>query len=120
GNPASFAIVWPIMYRIGKAFLGFHIMRPVSSDEVMLATERALDHIWPIESWERLGMVFHELFLPLFLGGFLLGLPCVLVTYYVTRNALRVYQDKKRQRLLRRFDEVEAEIETAHHEENAP
>lgn len=112
GNPWTFAVVYPIMFRIGKVLLGARLFHPQHSDDaVVRSLENVWDRIWPIESWQTISTIFQELFLPLMLGGFLLGLPCVLITYYVTRNALRVYQEQKLKNLLAKFDAVEDEIE---------
>lgn len=118
GNPWTFAVVYPIMFRIGKVLLGARMFHPQHSDaEVVRSVENIWDKVWPIESWHTLSTIFQELFLPLMLGGFLLGLPCVLATYYLTRNALRAYQDQRRKNLLAKFDAVEEEIETIEHAE---
>lgn len=115
GNPWTFAIVYPIMYRIGKVLLGFHAFHPSQPNDVVRSVESVWDQIWPIESWGKLAIVFQELLFPMMLGGFLLGLPCVLFTYYLTRKTLRVYQEQKRKNLLAKFHKVEQEIEHQEH-----
>lgn len=115
GNPWTFAIVYPIMYRIGKVVLGAKNLHHRHSELVVQSMETLWSRIWPIESWQNFVIIFQELFLPLVIGGFLLGLPCILVTYYMTRKALHTYQEQKRKALLNKFDTVEEEIETVMH-----
>jgi uncharacterized protein (DUF2062 family) len=108
GNPWTFAIVYPIMYKIGKALLG---LRPTHSEASIDSVEEIWDKIWPVHSWDSLWIALRELVIPMALGGFLLALPCAIISYYLARNAIRVYHAQRRKNLKEKFDAVEAEIE---------
>jgi uncharacterized protein (DUF2062 family) len=109
GNPWTFAIVYPMMYKIGKAFLG---LRPTHNMDSLDSAEEVLSRIWPIHSWDNLLHAFQDIIIPMMIGGFLLAVPTAIISYYLTRNALRVYQTQRLKRLQRHFDEVEEDIET--------
>lgn len=109
GNPWTFAIVYPLMYKLGKTLLG---MRPRHRAESLDSIEEVWAQIWPIKSLDNLYFAFHEIILPMMLGGFLLALPAGILGYYIARNAVRVYQAQRRRSLTRKFDDLEAEIES--------
>ncbi len=108
GNPWTFAIVYPLMYKIGKILLG---LRPIHQETSLDTVEEVWAKIWPIESWDSLLNAFREVIFPMMLGGFLLGLPCALLAYFIARNTVRVYQAQRRKLIMKRFDSVETEIE---------
>jgi len=108
GNPWTFAIVYPLMYKLGKVLLG---LRPHHRETSIDTAEEVWAKIWPVESWHSLMIALKEIILPMILGGFLLGLPCALLSYYIARNAVRVYQGNRRRSIMKKFDAVEAEIE---------
>lgn len=108
GNPWTFAIVYPLMYKLGKIMLG---LRPRHAAHAIDSAGEVWSMIWPVESWHNLAVAFQEFFLPMMIGGFLLGLPCALFAYYLARNGISVYQSQRRKILLKRFEAVEREIE---------
>jgi uncharacterized protein len=108
GNPWTFAVVYPIMYKIGKILLG---LNPIHSERSLDSAEEVASRLWPIESWPGFVHALQEIFFPMMLGGFLLGLPVTILTFYATRNAVRVYQTQRRKHLLRKFEDVEHDIE---------
>lgn len=108
GNPWTFAIVYPLSYKLGKVFLG---LRPSHNPNSIDSSEEIWARLWPIHDWQQLNIVFHDLILPLLIGGVMLGIPSALFGYFVVRNTLRIYQAQRRKRLQRHFDAVEAEIE---------
>ena len=113
GNPWTFAIVYPIMYKIGKIMLG---MRPVHNERAISSAADLWDRIWPIESFatsmHNLAIIFQEILFPLMIGGFLLGLPVTMFSFYITRNVIEVYQTQRRRHLIKKFEAVEHDIET--------
>ncbi len=108
GNPWTFAIVYPIMYKMGKILLG---LNPIHSEQSLDSAEEVASRLWPIESWHGFVVAVQEIFIPMVLGGFLLGLPITILTFYVTRNAVEVYQQQRRKHLLKKFEDVEHDIE---------
>lgn len=108
GNPWTFAIVYPLSYKLGKVFLG---LRPYHNPHSIDSSEEIWARLWPIHDWHQLNIVFNDLILPLTIGGVMLGIPSALFGYFVVRNTLRIYQAQRRKRLQRHFDDVEAEIE---------
>lgn len=113
GNPLTFAIVYPLMYKVGKIMMG---LRPVHSENSLDSAEEVFSKIWPIESWHKLWLVFQEILFPMMIGGFLIGLPITIASYYLARNAIRVYQVQRRLHLIKKFEKVEHDIETWHTE----
>jgi uncharacterized protein (DUF2062 family) len=113
GNPWTFAIVYPLMYKIGKVLLG---LKPIHAERSIDAAAGVWDKIWPIESWHSLSMAFQHVLWPMIIGGFLLGLPFTLLAYYLGRNAIKVYQMQHRRNLLKKFEKVEQEIQAVHTE----
>ena len=116
GNPWTFAIVYPIMYKIGKVILG---LKPIHAERSIDAAAGVWDKIWPIESWHSLVTAFQHVLWPMMIGGFLLGLPCTLFSFYLARNAIRVYHGQKRRSLLKKFEIAEHDIESPHPDQHA-
>jgi len=111
GNPWTFAIVYPLMYKIGKVLLG---LKPTHAERSIDAATNVWDKIWPIESWHSLSMLIQHVLWPMSIGGFLLGLPATLFAFYLGRNAIKVYHLQHRRNLLKKFERVEHDIETVH------
>lgn len=109
GNPWTFAIVYPLSYKLGKAFLG---LRPHHNPAAIDSAAEIWDKIWPIHSWDQLEIAFQDMILPMIIGGFLLAIPSALASYYIVRNAIRVYRAQRRKHLMQDFDEVEEAVET--------
>lgn len=111
GNPWTFATVYPLMYKLGKAVQGTH---SIHHPRVFDSIDKIWDMLVQIQSWNDMEIVFHQLLLPMGIGGFLLGLPCVLAAYYLVRNSVRVYRLQRRKILLRKFYTDEHDIEDRH------
>ncbi len=54
--------------------------------------------------WSRIVEVFHEVYLPYFLGGVVAGIPFALATYYIHLPLIRAYQKMRQKRLKHRFE----------------
>jgi uncharacterized protein (DUF2062 family) len=108
GNPWTFAIVYPLTYRMGKTLLG---LRPVHNPAAIDSAEEIWKQLWPVKSWDQIIIAFDNVLIPMMIGGFLLALPSAIFAYYVARNAVRLYHVQKQHRLRKKFDSVEAEIE---------
>lgn len=117
GNPWTFALVYPVMYKIGKIMLG---LRPTHSEHAIDSAAGIWSRIWPIHSFEAsmhsIAIAFQEILFPLMIGGFLLGLPVTIFSFYLMRNMIEVYQSQRRRHLLKKFEAVEHDIETPHPE----
>jgi uncharacterized protein (DUF2062 family) len=96
GNPWTFAIVYPMTYRIGKALMG---LRPVHSPTALDSVEDIWKQLWPITSWDKIYIAFENILFPMMIGGFLLALPFVLFAYYMARNIIRMYQAQRRAKM---------------------
>ena len=108
GNPWTFALVYPLNYKLGKVFLG---RTPMHNTAAIDSAEEIWARLWQSHSWQDLSVVMQDILIPMMIGGFLLAVPCTVVSYYITRNAVRAYQTQRRRRLFRHFDDVEADIE---------
>jgi len=111
GNPWTFAIVYPLSYKLGKVFLG---LRPSHNLTSLDSAEEIWSRIWPVHSWDQLEIAFQDVILPMIIGGGLLAIPSALVGFYVVRNAIRVYRAQRRKKLQRHFDGNEADLEHHH------
>ena len=107
GNPWTFAILYPLSYKLGKVFLGLRLGRSANN---VSSAEDIWARIWPVHSWDQLDLAWHDIVSPMIVGGFLLGLPSALLGYYLVRNALRVYQLQRRKRLQAHFQDVGDDI----------
>lgn len=109
GNPWTFAMVYPLCYKLGKTLMGLNPRhRPESIDTL----DEVWNQIWPVKSLHNLTIAFHEIILPMTLGGFLLALPAAIAGYYLARNAVRVYQLQRRKVLTKKFHDSEHDIES--------
>lgn len=54
--------------------------------------------------WARVAEVFHDVYLPFFVGGLVSGLPVAVATYYIHLPLIRAYQNMRKKRLKHRFE----------------
>lgn len=108
GNPWTFAVVYPLTYRLGKALLG---LRPTHNPAAIDSAEEIWKQLWPVTSWDKIQLAFENILFPMMIGGFLLAVPVALMAYYLVRNVTDLYQTQRRKNLRASFDSVEAEIE---------
>lgn len=113
GNPITFPLMAAGGIELGGRLLGTEVRMSVSM--VMRAIGRAggeLTHNLltlftgePVH-WGRLVLFWHEVYLPYFLGGLLLGLPFAVLAYFVHLPLVQAYQRARQKRLRQRFEEA--------------
>jgi uncharacterized protein (DUF2062 family) len=97
GNPLTFPFIWLSTYNIGAALLGRE-----AKGEVVLELPAVPDNAvnaGMMDFAERLFQRIEPVFLPMLIGGILLGLACAAVCYFIVR--LSVDRFKKRRKSVR-------------------
>ena len=96
-NPFNWAIVFPLLYMLGKVFVPGVIAHLGMSELIHLPFLDLLQRGW---KWLLITT----------LGGFIVGIPMAIVTYFVTLRAVRLYHDRRAKlRLERRRQEIHRE-----------
>jgi hypothetical protein len=95
-NPFNWAIVFPLLYMLGKVFVPIDV-HPVSMHE--LINLPVLDLVQ--RGWQWLLITT--------LGGTIAGIPLAVGSYFVTLRAVRVYHDRRARRRLERQREIRHE-----------
>jgi uncharacterized protein (DUF2062 family) len=110
--PLSFGVIFPLTYRVGKAFLN---LQPRLHSTQMDTFEELSKQMWPITSWDHFVKIFWELFLPMTIGGFIIGVPFAIGCYYIVKKTVFVFKEKRKiilERVVKeKFDSSEADIE---------
>jgi len=88
-NPFNWAIVFPLLYMLGKAFVPGEVL-PLSITE--LANLPLLDLLQ--RGWKWLLITT--------LGGIIAGIPMAVGAYFLTLRAVRIYHDRRAKRRLER------------------
>ena len=109
GNPITWPFIASFSVKLGQIILGY----PVTNFETFLehfveASDATIQGVKSLfgygeSDWALLYSFFRELFLPYFIGGFVLGLIAALFTYFVFRPiiyAYKVTRNKKKNKKL--------------------
>lgn len=88
-NPFNWAIVFPLLYMLGKVFVPGADAHLPMSELIHLPFLDLLQRGW---KWLLITT----------LGGFIVGIPLAVVTYFATRRAVLIYHDRRAQRRLER------------------
>ena len=109
GNPVTWPFIASFSVKLGQIILGY----PVTNFETFLehfveASDATIQGVKSLfgygeSDWALLYSFFRELFLPYFIGGFVLGLIAALFTYFVFRPiiyAYKVTRNKKKNKKL--------------------
>lgn len=113
GNPVTFPLIASASLTLGRQVYGLG----GSGTEVHSVKDSffgALSGLWQSmkslvgfgqPAWDKLGIFFHEVFLPYYIGGLLPGLITAVVFYFLSRPLVAAYQHRRRSRLLQRAQE---------------
>jgi hypothetical protein len=94
GNPLTFPLIWLSTYNVGAALLGRE-----AKGEVVLelpdVTESAA-HAGTMDFAERIFNRIEPVFLPMMIGGTLLGLACAAACYFIVRLSVDRFQRRRK------------------------
>jgi hypothetical protein len=97
GNPLTFPFIWLVAYNIGAALLGreakTEVVLALPQDSQNVVSEGLMAHV------EVLLRHIEPVFLPMIIGGTLLGLVCAVVCYFLVRVSIDRF--KKRRKAMR-------------------
>lgn len=115
GNPLTFPLIAVGSMELGSWLLGHDVT--ISFGQTMAAIARASSDLWrnlwapltgaPVH-WNGLRGFFWRVFLPYTLGGTILGIPCAILLYYLSRPLVVAYQRHRLARLKARFEAARA------------
>lgn len=125
GNPITFPIIAAISLKFGYWIMGLEI--PHSARELSEAGHEqigrhlmqkfsgAFADLWTnfvalftdeVANWHRLGIFYHEVFLPFLVGGIVPGIIAGLIAYNVTLPLITAYQNRRQVQLKRKLEEI--------------
>ncbi len=116
GNPITFPIIAASSMKLGHWILGTTYAE-AATYSLMGAVGGAwhdLKHNFfalftdAIAEWDKLGMFYHEVFLPYLVGGLIIGTPVALLCYYLSHPIIDIYQKRRKGRLKAKLAEHRA------------
>lgn len=116
GNPITFPFIAATSYRTGLWLMGrgseTNVWRRVTDEfgqmfSTLWTNFKAL-FFGGGESWEPVGRVFYEVFLPYLIGGILPGLVFAAIFYWLSRPMIEAYQKRRKGILMRKFQQLRA------------
>ena len=109
GNPVTWPFIASFSVKLGQIILGY----PVTNFETFLehfveASDATIQGVKSLfgygeSDWALLYSFFRELFLPYFIGGFVLGLIAALFTYFVFRPIIYAYKVTRKKKKYKKF-----------------
>ena len=110
GNPVTWPFIASFSVKLGQIILGY----PVTNFETFLehfveASDATIQGVKSLfgygeSDWALLYSFFRELFLPYFIGGFVLGLIAALFTYFVFRPVIYAYKVTRNKKKYKKFN----------------
>ena len=110
GNPVTWPFIASFSVKLGQIILGY----PVTNFETFLehfveaydATIQGVKSLFGYgeSDWALLYSFFRELFLPYFIGGFVLGLIAALFTYFVFRPIIYAYKVTRKKKKYKKLN----------------
>ncbi|SFD07065.1 DUF2062 domain-containing protein [Tropicimonas isoalkanivorans] len=133
GNPITFPFIAAIALKLGYWILGLEPNAPIHDQmrksiedgafhehmnfSLMTKFSGAFADLWSnfraiftddVANWHRLGIFYHEVFLPFLVGGIVPGLIAGLIAYYVTLPLITAYQNRRKIMFKKRLAELRA------------
>lgn len=114
GNPITFPIIAPLCYRVGVWMLDYS-RNDTAWYRVKEGFNNAGGAIWGnVKSWFGYGPstwdgvveFFRTIMFPYFVGGIIPGLVTGTIIYFATKPAVRVYQNRRKGRIMEKFKEL--------------
>lgn len=94
GNPLTFPFIWLSTYNVGAALLGRE-----AKGEVLLDLPAAPESVANAGMMEFAGKLFQRIepvFLPMLIGGTLLGLACAAACYFIVRLSVDRFKQRRK------------------------
>jgi uncharacterized protein (DUF2062 family) len=95
GNPLTFPFIWLATYNVGAALLGREAKGEVVLD-LPAIPENAVN-AGMMDFAERLFQRIEPVFLPMLIGGTLLGLACAAACYFIVRLSVERFKQRRKQ-----------------------
>jgi uncharacterized protein (DUF2062 family) len=95
GNPLTFPFIWLATYNVGAALLGREAKGEVVLD-LPAIPENAVN-AGMMDFAERLSQRIEPVFLPMLIGGTLLGLACAAACYFIARLSVERFKQRRKQ-----------------------
>ncbi len=133
GNPITFPFIAAIALKLGYWMLGLepnahfqHQMRQSieagafqehMNSNLMTKFSGAFADLWSnfravftddVANWHRLGIFYHEVFLPFLVGGIVPGIIAGLIAYHLTLPVITAYQNRRKIMFKKRIGELRA------------
>ncbi|WP_170561208.1 DUF2062 domain-containing protein [Ruegeria atlantica] len=120
GNPLTYVPIGVVCLQTGHFLLGDDFRKEetkglmknfgdalgdLKNNFVALFTDRVAD-------WRGLSVFYDEVFFPYFIGGILPGLLAGAICYYLSLPLIRTYQQRRRDKIKAKFDEIKRLAET--------
>lgn len=94
GNPWTFPFIWIAVYHTGAWLLGWD-----ATDNLVVQVQNMLGSLTFSQVFRdpagSLGPFLHEIFLPMFIGGMLIGVIVWFVSYWLLYGAVKRYKHKR-------------------------
>ncbi|WP_171125277.1 MULTISPECIES: DUF2062 domain-containing protein [unclassified Ruegeria] len=120
GNPLTYVPIGVVCLQTGHFLLGTEFqegdtqglmgkfanaLRDLKDNLIAMFTDRVAD-------WHGLGIFYREVFYPYLIGGILPGLLAAAICYYLSLPLIRTYQQRRRDKIKAKFDEIKRLAET--------
>lgn len=110
GNPVTWPFIASFSVKLGQIILGYPVTNfETSLDHFVEASDATIQGVKSLfgygeSDWALLYGFFRELFLPYFIGGFVLGLIAALFTYFVFRPIIYAYKVTRKKKKYKKFN----------------
>ena len=94
GNPLTFPFIWLSTYNVGAAILGREAKGEVLLD--LPAAPESVANAGMMEFAEKLFQRIEPVFLPMLIGGTLLGLACAAACYFIVRLSVDRFKQRRK------------------------
>ena len=114
GNPITFPFIGAISYRLGLYLMGY-TKEETAWDKIRNGFSEAFDTLWtnlkslagyPPSSWDGFLEFWNSVIVPYTIGGLAPGFVTAVAVYFITKPLIKAYQNRRKGRLLAKFNEI--------------
>ena len=108
GNPLTFPFIWAAAYNTGQYIL-HNSATGSGPPDIVFAMKKVMKAVFDFDgraasaAWQE---IWDPLLFPMLVGGMPLGLLCAIPLYFLTRRAAAMFQETRRNKLIRKAAEV--------------